>query len=194
MPEKNKIEDIFAEVEESSAQADQPLIQTKRVRPGPKKINFTRIIFLVIIIVIILALGFGLWYALPKIKSIFSSQPQEKEVETPVTHIKESKGLSPTTTPSVLSEPEPEILDSDNDGLTDVVEEELGTDKNRVDSDSDGLFDKEEVKIYLTDPLNPDTDDDGILDGEEVKQGRDPNDPNPEAKLLDLQKEIEKIK
>ena len=86
------------------------------------------------------------------------------------------------------------ILDSDRDGLTNAEEDKLGTNKYSLDSDEDGLFDKEEIKIYLTDPLNSDSDEDGILDGEEVKKGSDPNDSNPDAKLLDLQKEIEKLK
>ena len=50
-------------------------------------------------------------------------------------------------------------LDSDNDGLTDVMEEVYGTNKN-----------------------NPDTDGDGYKDGEEVKNGYDPAIPG-DAKL-----------
>ncbi len=65
--------------------------------------------------------------------------------------------------------------DSDQDGLTDEEEAELGTSSDSVDSDDDGLFDREEVKVYKTDPLNADTDGDGYLDGEEVKGGYNPN-------------------
>jgi len=70
-----------------------------------------------------------------------------------------------------------EPLDSDQDGLTDEEEQQLGTDPNSVDSDNDGLFDREEVKVYHTDPLNADTDGDGYLDGAEVKSGYDPKGP-----------------
>ena len=42
-------------------------------------------------------------------------------------------------------------LDSDDDGLTDAMEEIYGTDKN-----------------------NPDTDGDGYLDGDEIENGYDP--------------------
>ena len=65
--------------------------------------------------------------------------------------------------------------DSDQDGLTDEEEKELGVDPNSVDSDSDGLFDYAEINIFKTDPNNPDTDGDGHSDGEEVKGGYNPN-------------------
>jgi len=59
-------------------------------------------------------------------------------------------------------------LDTDGDGLTDVVEAALGTDPNNPDTDGDGLTDGEEVNTVMTDPLNADTDGDGLTDGEEV--------------------------
>lgn len=69
-----------------------------------------------------------------------------------------------------------EERDSDNDGLTDAKEEELGTDPYDPDTDDDGLLDGEEVHgfvtslgTFVTDPLDPDTDDDRLLDGEEAK-------------------------
>ncbi len=64
--------------------------------------------------------------------------------------------------------------DTDQDGLTDSEERELGTSIYKIDTDGDGLFDREEVKTYKTDPLNPDTDGDGYLDGQEVKAGYSP--------------------
>lgn len=76
-----------------------------------------------------------------------------------------------TTTPVDLT------LDSDHDGLTDVVEKQLGTDPRNPDTDGDGLIDGAEVNIYHTNPLNPDTDGDGYKDGVEVKSGYNPNGP-----------------
>jgi hypothetical protein len=73
--------------------------------------------------------------------------------------------------------------DSDEDGLSDEEEKQLGIDSGSVDSDNDNLFDREEVKVYKTDPLNPDTDGDGHKDGDEVKAGYDPNGP---GKLYDI--------
>ena len=51
------------------------------------------------------------------------------------------------------------------------------TDPNDPDSDDDGLSDGDEVDLG-TDPNNPDTDGDGISDGDEVANGTDPLDPN----------------
>jgi len=51
-----------------------------------------------------------------------------------------------------------------------------------IDSDGDGLSDIMEVK-FKTDPHNPDTDNDGYPDGLEVKNGYDPNHVSG-AKLL----------
>ena len=59
-------------------------------------------------------------------------------------------------------------VDSDNDGLSDARERELGTNPNNPDTDGDGLSDGDEVLVYKTNPLNPDSDNDGLSDGDEV--------------------------
>lgn len=64
--------------------------------------------------------------------------------------------------------------DSDNDGLTNKEEDELGTLKDKADSDMDGLLDGEEIKKYNTNPNNEDTDRDGYDDKEEIDGGFDP--------------------
>jgi len=46
-----------------------------------------------------------------------------------------------------------------------------------IDSDNDGLSDEEEVELG-TDPNDPDTDNDGFYDGDEVQLGYDPLDPS----------------
>jgi hypothetical protein len=56
--------------------------------------------------------------------------------------------------------------DDDGDGLSDIEEEEIGTDPLLADTDADGLNDKEEVDSG-TDPNRADTDDDGRIDGED---------------------------
>lgn len=65
-------------------------------------------------------------------------------------------------------------VDSDEDGLTDAQEAELGTDAHEPDSDDDGSGDWEEV-LNGTDPLEPDTDDDGVPDGADEDPGTDPS-------------------
>jgi len=66
-------------------------------------------------------------------------------------------------------------IDSDRDGLPDVVERGMGTDPLDSDSDDDGLTDFEERELG-TDPLLPDSDGDGIEDGLEVAMGSNPLD------------------
>ncbi len=69
------------------------------------------------------------------------------------------------------------ILDSDGDGLGDVTEAIIGTDRFDEDTDGDGISDLDEVldgtpgryDIGLnTNPLDRDTDDDGLEDGDEL--------------------------
>ena len=52
-----------------------------------------------------------------------------------------------------ISHPQPPLPDTDEDGLTDAQEVELGTNPNNPDTDGDGLIDGVEVGLG-TDPLN----------------------------------------
>jgi hypothetical protein len=47
--------------------------------------------------------------------------------------------------------------DPDNDGLTNLQEQQLGTDPTNPDTDGDGLADGDEVNVFNTDPLNSHT-------------------------------------
>ena len=68
-----------------------------------------------------------------------------------------------------LNGTDPKVADSDGDGLNDGMEVNiLKTDPLVVDSDNDQLSDIEEVEIYRTDPIKPDSDGDGYDDGVEV--------------------------
>ena len=63
--------------------------------------------------------------------------------------------------------------DTDGDGLSDINEEDLGTDPNNPDTDGDGILDGTEVfggtpgvaGNNITNPLDVDTDNDGLCDG-----------------------------
>lgn len=66
------------------------------------------------------------------------------------------------------------LLDSDEDGLSNIDELIFGTNINKFDTDKDGLNDFEEIYTYFTDPNNLDTDWDGYKDGDEVKSGYNP--------------------
>lgn len=59
-------------------------------------------------------------------------------------------------------------LDNDADGLTNTEEITLGTNPDLADSDMDGLSDGAEALIYNSNPALNDTDGDGLLDGAEV--------------------------
>ena len=73
--------------------------------------------------------------------------------------------------------------DSDNDGLADFVEVELGLNPAMPDTDGDGLEDGPEVLVYGSDPFVRDTDGDGCSDGAETSDDatlgglRDPLNP-----------------
>lgn len=56
--------------------------------------------------------------------------------------------------------------DTDLDGLPDEIELAYKTDVDNQDTDTDGLTDYEEIRKYLTDPLEPDSDGDGIDDSD----------------------------
>ena len=66
--------------------------------------------------------------------------------------------------------------DSDQDGLSNYQENQLGTDKDIPDSDGDGIIDGDEVETTLTDPTLADTDGDGYDDGAEWDFGSNAND------------------
>ncbi|MFT5680906.1 MAG: peroxiredoxin [Myxococcota bacterium] len=63
-------------------------------------------------------------------------------------------------------------FDSDDDGLTNAEEEDLGTNPDKADSDGDGIDDADEVDDG-TDPTEADSDGDGLEDGEEADYGTD---------------------
>lgn len=58
--------------------------------------------------------------------------------------------------------------DDDRDGLSNTLEEQLGTDPENPDTDGDGLKDGEEVRRYKTSPTKTDSDGDGLRDGDEL--------------------------
>ena len=58
--------------------------------------------------------------------------------------------------------------DSDQDGLWDAEELDMGLDPTVQDSDGDGLTDGAEVELFGTDPLSADSDGDGIDDALEL--------------------------
>ncbi len=105
---------------------------------------------------------------------------QESQIAVPDTTVTTTPSSSQVQVYPILREniPYDEKVyqeDSDLDGLSNIREQEIGTNPNSGDSDSDGLQDKDEVELWKTDPLRTDSDDDGFADGFEVLQGYKPN-------------------
>ncbi|MDD3040810.1 CFI-box-CTERM domain-containing protein [Bacteroides sp.] len=75
--------------------------------------------------------------------------------------------------------------DADEDLLTNIREQGLGTDPSDIDTDSDTLSDYAEIETYNTNPLNVDTDGDGLNDGDEITLGLDPTKLSTDGVTLD---------
>jgi len=87
----------------------------------------------------------------------------------------EESGLG-APTPIITIKNQPQIIDADQDGLSDEEEIKLETDPTKWDTDGDGIGDKDEIRMG-TDLLKADTDGDGFEDSLEFKFGTDPLDP-----------------
>ncbi|NQD80549.1 hypothetical protein HP436_10205, partial [Pseudomonas sp. CrR14] len=79
-------------------------------------------------------------------------------------------GFDPLT-----AEPGVAAADPDEDGLSNLEEQQAGSDPHSADSDGDGLSDYDEVNQYGTDPMADDSDGDGLSDTDEVVRGTNPN-------------------
>lgn len=121
-----------------------------------KGISIITILVIVAVVVVVTLGGYFGWKTYQKIQ-------QQSTVVTPKI---ETETIS-----------EGELLDTDNDGLTDEEEKKIGTDLNYFDTDNDGLSDGDEVNKYKTDPLKADTDNDGYDDKTEISTGHDPLSP-----------------
>lgn len=182
---KKEIVDIFEGVNTGGGAPAAPAA-APTTAPAPVRQKRRGIVRALLSVVIILALAGAGVYAYftffrqpssaPATPTPVSPAPtvQQPTVPEPVPTVQ-----TPTTPTPTPAEPTPQLppLDTDNDGLSDGREQQLGTDINRADTDGDGLLDGEEVDVYRTNPLNPDTDGDSYVDGEEVRNGYNPNGP-----------------
>lgn len=104
-------------------------------------------------------------------------------------------GQGSASDPSPARAPVPQGLDTDGDGLPDVLEEQAGSDALLADSDFDGLGDAVEV-LQLTSLTSPtssdsdgdgtgdadtDTDADGLTNAEELTAATEPANPDTDA-------------
>lgn len=105
---------------------------------------------------------------------IFAVSPSGKKIKKEITVVAANNDNPSYLPKGVLAEEINENTDSDNDNLTNVKEEELGTNPYAADTDADGLLDQYEINNSKTDPLKLDSDNDGISDGSELDLGLDP--------------------
>lgn len=155
--------------------------------PLPHRFGFVKVL---LVVIVVLGLVAGAAYAAYR---IMVAQPADDGIVNSVSDDgvvaddKEGKSEGSTAVGTSNDAAEPEvketIFDSDGDGLNNAEELEAGTLSNNPDTDSDGLGDREEVKVYGTDPRDSDTDGDTFLDGQEVAGGYN---PNGEGKLFNV--------
>lgn len=107
---------------------------------------------------------------LPPENSIPAPLPEPVVTAPPGTNVPPPEPISPPIQAPLVTGTE----DTDEDGLSDQRELELGTDPQNKDTDGDGVFDGDEVLKYGTNPLDRDTDRDGFIDGGEIQNGYNP--------------------
>ncbi|GEM_PF-4563516 len=187
LPTPKDAEDIFAHVDTGGASKDprssaqvSPIEEKAGFRVSPKP-------FIIggVVLVVIIAAVTGVVYAFnraPKSATTITPPPSGYVAPTPQVPPPSEPIPPPTPQPEAVAPAVVAPLDTDNDGVTDAVEIELGTNPNLADTDGDGLTDNEEVNIYNTDPLKVDTDGDGLSDKEEVKiYSTDPRNPDTDG-------------
>lgn len=86
---------------------------------------------------------------------------------------------------------DPNLSDTDNDGINDLEEQSKNTDPRQPDTDKDGLDDFQELEVFNSNPTNKDTDKDGLSDGDEVKKHKtSPILKDTDGDQIDDQKEV----
>lgn len=149
-------------------------------------IGSRKIISAIIVLVVLFVLGIGgawIYFAFIQPDSTENTfVPGTTQTNTNVPT--ENTTIPPVTTETTSSDAVDDniifgdqVPDTDNDGLDDVREDDLGTDPLNWDTDGDELSDGDEVIVWKTKPLNPDTDGDTFADGVEMKNGYNPNGP-----------------
>ena len=157
-------------------------------RPAEHRFGFVKVL---LVVIVVLGLVAGAAYAAYRIMvaqtaddGIVNSVSDDGVVTDDEEGKSDGRDVVNTPDEEVKAPEEKEtIFDSDGDGLNNAEELDAGTLSNNPDTDSDGLGDREEVKVYGTDPRDSDTDGDTFLDGQEVAGGYN---PNGEGKLFNV--------
>lgn len=184
-PAEPVVEDIFSAVDKNiqpahitkPAPMDNITVMPEEAGRRMSKMSWLLIILGIIAIILLALSGYLYWRKKSsKFVNKNSSVLEDQGLVKP-TNNNTNKIIININKNTNISIPVPDYIDTDHDGLPDEAEEKYETDLKKIDSDDDGLSDREEVKVYLTDPNNSDTDGDGYTDGGEVKSGYNPNGP-----------------
>ena len=81
--------------------------------------------------------------------------------------------------------------DFDDDGLTNLEEQNNECNPYSDDTDFDGLNDYDEIYVYFTNPNLADTDEDGLDDADEIELGLDPLEQMTDGETLDSERTFE---
>ena len=192
-------EDMFAETEPAKPAQFEPKAKSALVPSEEERAEKTagfrlqKLLTMVAVVCVLLLLVIGTYWG---IKLWLEKNPQEEasvpeeiyttaEIEKNITANEEIpvENVIKTTPKPVIPAKSESDIDTDQDGLSDKEEKQVGSDPSKVDTDDDGLFDREEVQVYKTNPRNKDTDGDGFSDGDEVQNGYN---PNGEGKLYSI--------
>lgn len=141
-----------------------PLIHTTKVKPAlaptaPKtKRPFNKkMLFIPVVVVLVIAAAFGVWYFLKhrqqpvaiEVQDTTAQAQQAPDVTTPGEWLSKYFGSQTCTEITQCGDK----ADPDRDGLTNKDEFSAGTDPNNPDCDSDGIADGDEKNIFGSDPL-----------------------------------------
>lgn len=106
---------------------------------------------------------------------LFVSMTSPTEMDSDGDGLTDGMEVANNSNPNDPNDPKNVVPDTDNDGLSDVYENILGSSPDKTDSDGDGISDGQEVNTYHTNPIKSDSDDDGLDDAYEILIHSDPN-------------------
>ncbi len=175
-----KVEDIFAPVEPVKSMPSESGVPDKPAPRETPRTGFKRLLIIVVGVVVLSGVVWAGYFGFQNTRQAAKIKPASKVTAptvAPLTAPSPEVIPPPETVPApaeIPAEVQPLPVDTDGDGLTDEEEAALGTNAQSADSDNDTLSDREEVKVYKSNPLNQDTDGDSYLDGHEVKNNYNP--------------------
>lgn len=188
-PRQKEPEDIFSETEGVEERSVGLPEKNSFKEPDSKKGSLKIIIIVLSTVAGLLVLAVGGMFAYQRffadeveVPPVVSNSPVSPETEEEPSVIPSGSEIEEEveSPPAVPQTPTPDIpepnpitqeeapVDSDGDGLSDIREEEMGSDLRSPDTDGDGLIDGDEVSVGA-DPTVADTDGDGLTDGDEVR-------------------------